>query len=382
MFSSIRKGDSFSDFAETPNQKEIASQVLDSLLSSDPDHPVVEALLILTTTEQAQAAFDLLTGEAHVSLKGDLLNADHHKVAAINSRIHGRLRNAEAQTSTAGFANLSSLVDDQSGLWISGYSFRCETDSSSSSAKVDTDLGGILIGIDRALNDRLRFGIVGGYGKTDVNLPAQSFAASVDTRSLGVYGGAEAGASRFSFGTIYAGYAIDASRTILISDLSERLSSRYDAHSWQLFSEASHRIQAADIELEPFIGMSSISLHTDGFSERGGVAALTAPSDSNHTIATTLGIRNAIGMEDAIQMRTMVGRRHVFGDTSPAASFRLANRSAGRIQAAPIAQDALVTELGLETNISDIAVLGVVYSGLYGDSTTTHGIRADFKLMF
>ena len=236
MFSSIRKGDSFSDFAETPNQKEIASQVLDSLLSSDPDHPVVEALLILTTTEQAQAAFDLLTGEAHVSLKGALLDADHHKVAAINSRIHGCLSNAEAQTSTAGFANLSSLADDQSGLWISGYS--C------------------------------------------------------------------------------------------------------------------------------------------------GVAALTAPSASNHTIATTLGIRNAIGMEDAIQVRTMVGRRHVFGDTSPAASFRLANRSAGRIQAAPITQDALVTKLGLETNISDIAVLGVVYSGLYGDSTTTHGIRADFKLMF
>ena len=286
--SSVSKGDSFCDFAGTANQRTVACNGLDGLPISGE---LPQAVLALTTTEEARAAYDALSGEVHASLKGALMDSGQWTTTAISSRMTARFGDPDAQTSTSAFGNLTSLADGSSGFWTTGYGARGETDATSDTARMDTDLGGVLFGIDRALGERWRLGVLGGYNRTDVTQRARSSSGSVNTWTVGLYGGAEVGASGFSFGAIYNGHSADASRTVGFTGFSERLSARYDAWSWQLFAEAGNKMQAGALMLEPFAGVSLISLDTDGFSETGGAAALTASSDTDSMAFTTLGVR-------------------------------------------------------------------------------------------
>ena len=247
ILSSTSKGTKASRFARTANQRSVASQGLDTLLASGQSNAVTQAVLNLTTTDQAEAAYDGLSGEVHASLKGALLGADQLKMAAINRRIHRQPGQPGAQPAATAFGNLSSFVDDQSGFWITGYRSESETDASFNTAEMDTDLDGILLGMERELAEHWRFGVLGGYGQTAVDQPERSSFASVDTWSLGLYGGADNSASSLSFGAIYSSDAVDTSRSIHIDDLSEHLSASYGAHSWQLFTEAAHQIQAGNV---------------------------------------------------------------------------------------------------------------------------------------
>ena len=377
--SSVSKGDSFCDFAGTANQRTVACDGLDGLPIGGE---LAQAVLALTTTEAARAAYDALSGEVHASLKGALMDTGQRAAAAINSRMDGRSGDPDAGASTAAFGNLSSLADGHNGFWTTGYSARGETDATSDTARMDTELDGVLFGIDRALGERWRLGILGGYGRTDVTQGARSSSGSVDTWSAGLYGGAEAGASSFSFGAIYNGYSMDVGRTVGFTGFSERLSARYDARSWQLFAEAGRKMQVRDLILEPFAGVSSITLDTDGFSESGGDAALTASSDTDSTMFTTLGVRGAVQMDDMVHARGMAGWRHAFGDTDPSSTFTMSDSPAFTVTGAPTAEDALVAELGIEAGLSDTTVLGVAYKGRYGGGTAAHGFNAGLKVRF
>ena len=269
-------------------------------------------------------------------------------------------------------------------MWISGYGASGKTDATADTARMDTDLDGVVFGIDRALGEGGRFGVLGGYSRTDVSQRARLSSASVDTWSAGLYGGAEDGASRLSFGAVYNRHAIDASRSVPPIGVSEiqNLWASYDATSWQVFAEAGHRMQFRDLTLEPFAGVSHTSLDTDGFSESGGDAALTSSSGSDSTTFTTLGMRGTMALLDTVRVRGMAGWRHAFGDTDPSSTVVMQG-SADPFTAtgAPTAEDALVAELGIEAGLSDSAVLGVAYKGRFGGGAD-HGVNAGITVKF
>ena len=363
----------------TPNQRAVAS-ALDYLEGADPDNSIVRAVLGLYTAEEVRAAEDTISGEMHVSLKGALMDTGQRKVAAINRRMDARLGNPGAQTSTAVVGNLSSLADDRSGFWMTSYSPQGETDATYNTARMDTDLDGVVFGIDSALGERWRFGVLGGYSQTDVTQRARSSSGSVDALSLGLYGGAEVGASRLRFGAMYNKHSIDTRRSVGFAG--ERVSASYDARSTQFFAEVGHQIQIRNLMLEPFAGVSHTSLDTNGFTETGGAAALTSSSDSNSTTFATLGLRGSMELQDKVHARAMAGWQHAFGDTEPSSTFKMADSPQFSIMGAPVAQDTLVAELGIEAGISDNVVLGVDYKGRYGDGNTVHGLNAGIKMKF
>ncbi|MCP4316034.1 MAG: autotransporter domain-containing protein [Hyphomicrobiales bacterium] len=370
----------FCDFATTANQSAVACDGLDSL---SPYDDLAQAILALTTAANVQAAYDALSGQIHPSLKGALLDNSQHKVNAVNKRIHAAFLNGDTQTSTAAFGNLSSLADGDNGFWITGYGSWSDSDATGNTAQMDNDLGGVVFGIDRQAGEMWRFGVLGGYSRTDVTQTALLSAGSADTWSLGLYGGAEAGASKLSFGGIYNWHSVDTARTVSFPGFSEYLVAGYDAQSWQLFAEAGHELQVhTNLMLEPFAGISHISLDTDGYSETGGSAALTASADSQSTTFTTLGVRSSLQVMDRIHARGMIGWRHAFGDTDPTSVFMISGSNPFTITGAPVAQDVLVTELGMEAGLSDTAFIGAAYNGQYGSGTIEHGFNASFRAKF
>ena len=374
----------FTGVTGSANERAVAI-VLDSL---EENSPILQVVLGLKTAEEVRAASNAISGEVHASLKGALMETGQRRVAAVNRRMAARSGNRDAQTSdarisTVAFGDLSSLADGNSGSWITGYGGWGETDATSGTARMETDMGGVVFGVDRALGESWRLGVLGGYSRTDVTQRTRLSSGSADTWSAGLYGGAEAGAWGLGFGAIYNGHAVDTSRTVSFTNYSpERLSARYDARSWQLFAEAGHEVQVGGLMLEPFAGVSHTNLTTDDFSETGGDAALTSSSDTDNTTFTTLGLRSAMVLLDTVHVRGMAGWRHAFGDTDPSSTHTLSGSPAFTVTGAPTTEDALIAEFGIEASLSDNAFLGVAYKGQYGDGAAAHGVNAGLRVTF
>ena len=359
--SSTRNSATFRSFAATANQRAVAG-ALDSLPA---DNAIVTNVMAATAREELRAAYNGLSGEVHASLKGALMDGGRATAAAVNRRLAARFGAPGARD----------------GFWIEGHGGRSETDAASGAARMTADRRGAVFGVDRALDGGWRIGALGGYGRTELRQRALLSSGSDDSWSVGLYGGLESGASRFGSGALYTGHAVDVRRSVRIGDVSQRLSAGYDARSWQVFAEAGHRIQAGGLTLEPFAGVSHTGLDTEGFRESGGGAALTASSDTDAITFATLGLRASMSLDDAVRLRGMAGWRHASGDTAPSSAHSMAGGAPFAVAGAPVAQDALDIELGIEAGLADTATFGAAYTGRYGGGAG-HGLTAELRLAF
>jgi outer membrane autotransporter protein len=121
-----------------------------------------------------------------------------------------------------------------------------------------------------------------------------------------------------------------------------------------------------------------VNLHTDGFAEKDGAAALTSASQTTDATFTTLGIRAsssfAVGAMNATA-RGMLGWKHAFGDTVPTSTQAFARSDAFTVVGAPIARNAAIIEAGLDFDIAPSARLGVYYSGEIASKAPTTASR-------
>ncbi|WP_136660960.1 autotransporter domain-containing protein [Nitratireductor sp. XY-223] len=370
---------SFCDVAATANQKAVAC-VLDDLAV---DHEVVEAVLELTSEDEARHAFRALSGEVHPSLKAALMENSQKTVAAINNRLHGAWPAtgtlSDTGVSTAAFGD---LMDGNNGLWMSGYGSWANIDATGNTAQTDNNLGGVLLGLDRQAGQHWRLGLAGGYGETDLSSTDLSFTGKAHTWSVGGYGGWQHERSRLSFGALYNWHDIKTSRLVSFGKFSQSLVADYSAHSFQAFAEAGHRIETPIMTLEPFAGISYIKLHTDGFKESGGRAAVSASSGTGDATFTTLGVRSAVSLNQQIRATGMAGWRHAFEGVDQASVFTFSGSAPFTILGAPIAEDAFIAELGIEARLSQAFMLEATYAGQYGSHTTENGFNAQMMVWF
>ncbi len=137
--------------------------------------------------------------------------------------------------------------------------------------------------------------------------------------------------------------------------------------------------------LEPFVGASVLRLHTDGFVEEGGPAALTGFGQDQDLAATMLGLRAEARLSDELPLtlRGMLGWRHAYGDGNPTALLAFSGgASAFNVAGIPIDRDALLAEAGLDWQIDKTMMLGVSYSGQIGERAQEHAIKGNFTWRF
>jgi outer membrane autotransporter protein len=139
------------------------------------------------------------------------------------------------------------------------------------------------------------------------------------------------------------------------------------------------------VAFEPFAGLAYVNLHTDGFSETGGSAALTARGDDTSLGYSTLGLRASSslswqGMD--LTLRGGLAWRHAFGDVDPTTTLAFAGSSAFSIAGIPIARDAAVVEAGLDLAIGKSATLGVSYTGQLAQDTQDHAFKGVLAVRF
>ncbi|MBS0251976.1 MAG: autotransporter domain-containing protein [Proteobacteria bacterium] len=354
-----RNSVAFRQIAQTPNQIAAAG----GAESLGLGNPVYDAVLNLSEA-QAQNAFDQLSGEVHASAKTALIEDSRFvREAAID-----RLRSASGT------------------VWGRGFGSWGHTDGDGNAAPLNRSTGGLFVGGDGLVLDRWRLGALAGYSHLNFNVRDRSSSGSSDNFHLGLYGGTQWGHLAFRTGTAYTWHDISTDRAVILPGFADNLKGDYNAGTAQAFGELAYDVRAGNIGFEPFANLAYVNLHTDGFRETGGAAALTSAAAETDATFSTLGLRasTTFVLNSAnLTARGALGWRHAFGDLTPLLIMQFAGGSdAFTIGGVPIAQDAAAMEAGLDYALSPDAALSVSYSGQFDSNVIDQSIKGNFDWKF
>jgi outer membrane autotransporter protein len=399
----------FADAGLTRNQKAAAAgaQSLSGGDSFFAGNPLYNAILALPTDAAAQNAFDQISSEIHASAQTALIEDSHFVRDAATNRIRAAFGAVGASRApvmayadpadgkTGAYAAFASLdprttaaiaaapTTDRFAIWGQGFGSWGHTNGDGNAARLNRSTGGFLIGGDAPIFDTWRLGMMAGYSRTNFNVRDRASSGSSDNYHLGLYGGTQWGSLGFGTGAAYTWHDIATSRSIAFSGFSDSLKGDYRAGTAQVFGELGYDIRAGSFGFEPFANLAYVNFSTDGFAEQGGAAALRNISNSTGVAFTTLGVHVSTDVDlgpMTATLRSTVGWRHAFGDTTPLSTF--AGGSPFTVAGVPIARDAFVLDAGLDVAVARNATLGVSYGGQFGGSAIDQSIRANFNVKF
>lgn len=177
-------------------------------------------------------------------------------------------------------------------------------------------------------------------------------------------------------------HKIEGERNVDFSGFSDQLKSDYDANSLLAFTEAGYRFGQPDRNIEPFVNLSYIRLHTDSFREDGGAAALSVRNETMNTFYTTLGLRGVTELPKHVNLYGSLGWQHAYGDKNTSSRMAFAGSDAFITQGQAVDEDVMVGDIGVSVQLSRAATLDVGYQGQYGADTRVNSVNANLRWSF
>ncbi|MCB4771496.1 autotransporter domain-containing protein [Ancylobacter sp. Lp-2] len=384
-----RNDTAFASAAATDSQAATAAAI-DSI-GVGADNAVYDAVAMLPDDlALVRSSFDQLSGEIHASAKSVLIENSHFLRDAATARLRaafGGVATPASPVMAYDGTTLKAVPADTAGgaFWAYGFGSWGSFDAANGADALNTDIGGVILGADAPVGDVWRLGVLAGYSSASFD-PVGSTASGDSTDwHAGLYAGGQYGALGIRLGLAYSWSEIETARAVAIPGFSDSLNGDYDAGLFQVFGDVGYRFDAGPVGFEPFAALAYVRLDTDGFTEQGGAAALSAAGETTDTTFSTLGLRASLpvmlGAAEAV-LNGSVGWRHAFGDVLPAATLAFTGSDAFTVTGVPVAEDAAVLEAGLDFTLSPDATLGVAYQGQFGGGVTQNGFTAKLSVKF
>lgn len=380
VFLTLDLAAAFQDVALTPNQFNTAG----AAENLGAGNAIYDEILVMTE-EEAQAAFDALSGELHASGKTAAFQSAQQIREALLARLRALSGGKGSQTAGIGFVPAAGDAVPGAGpvLWGRVFGSTGETDSDGNAAKVDRQSAGFLGGVDKSVGEASHIGVAIGYSRTDFDVDARASSGESDNFHVAAYAGTKLGAVDLKGTAAYSWQKADTERRVVVGGITDNLTADYDVRILQAAAELSRDFGLDAVTLTPFAGLAVIHLDTDGFTETGGPSALTVAAASDTVGVSTLGLR-ARRESEGVALHGSLGWRHAFGDVDPAtqAAFASAPASAFTVRGAPVSQNALATEAGIDLALGERITLGLAYAGEYGSDGIDHGLTAGIAFRF
>lgn len=414
----IRNGARFASVAATSNQASAATAI-ESLGSGNSLYNAISWQSDAGVTRQALQALD---GEIHPNIKASVLEDQ----AAQSRILASRMAQSQDADGFAGSPGQAPVVAQQKrpdpvqsardrrmmarasygdsliptapaptatrydpAIWAQGFGDWGRRDGDANAGAFKHESKGLMTGVDWMASDHWRTGLAFGYQAADYDQDDRTGASGTSKRySMSAYGGRSWSKLSLRTGLTYAYSDIETKRGVSFPYFSERLKANYEAHSVSGFAETGYAFGNKDTKAEPFANLSYGYVNVPGFTEKGGVAALTA-KESNDTLGTTtLGVRLRQTLsfletaKNKAALQASAGWMHAIGDVSPDTSLRFAGGEAFKTQAAPLARDAAVLGAGVDYQIGQQTALGLTYTGQLGEHADTQAVRGNVSYRF
>ena len=359
----LRNQVDFATFADTPNQRAVANGA-----QSVGSGGIFDAIVSLASGDVPQA-LNQISGEFFASTKAALIEDSHFVRDAANDRLLTAFGHSVAVTQ----ARMPGQSDDDVTTWGQAFGSWGSTGATSDAGKLDRSTGGLLFGADKLLKHDVLVGVLGGASFTDMSVDNRNSTGTSDNYHLGAYGGTQWNNLALRSAVAYSWHDIDSTRTPSFSTFSDRDTADYRANTFQASTELGYTIPAGQSKLEPFANLTYVKLHTNGFSENGGAAALDVSSSDTEATFTTLGLRSATDFlmgKHVATLKGTLGWRHKYDATTPTTTQVFSGGEDFTVTGVPISEDAAVVEVGLEVPVTVNAKVNIAYGGQFGSSSS------------
>lgn len=352
--------------------------------SMDTSNAVYNAVVMSTSSEaEAAAAYDSLSGEINASARGALIEDSRFARTAVNDRLY------EASAGDAARVGSDTNTEKLGGLalWSQAFGSWGQSDADGNAAEMDRSTGGVMFGADALAFGTARVGVMGGYSTSNMDVDARQSSMDSDNYTIGAYIGSQFDQFKMRGGMAATWHQMDSKRSVSLGGgtFTDSVTSDQDAMTFQAFGELGYSYDVSGVSLEPFAGLAYVNLKSDGLTEEGGNAVLTAAGQSDDVLFTTLGLRVASTFmlgETAITARGMAGWQHASEETIDFTQSFASGGNSFTVEGTPIAQDVGLVEAGFAAALSDRASVGVTYSGQIAADAQNHGLNARFSLQF
>lgn len=366
----VARGASLTTAAATPNQRAVAAAA--DLLPINQGLPKPLTQLF---PQQVGGVLDGLSGELHPATALALVEGSRYvRDAALSRR--------------AGAAAPGAETGDATGAWVQAIGGNGKLDGDFNTARTEANSNGLLVGIDREVSG-WQLGVLAGTGRTDVKQQDRRAKSKIDNTHFGAYASHSWGGFGLRGGVAWSQHEVKSTREVGFAGFSDSLSARYDARTRQAFIEAGYRFGGPEAGLEPYLQVARVEVDLKRINERGGAAALRGEVDDTGTTIATAGVRFDKGLKASFQqeswlhLRGGVGYRRASGDRSQVANLAFADGATTfAVNGAPIADSAVVAEIGLAAWLSPRQQLDLGYSGQFGSESRDHGANARWSIRF
>ncbi|MGZ9668212.1 autotransporter serine peptidase EprS [Pseudomonas sp. GNP014] len=360
-----RNATAFASIGQTPNQRAVAAAVE----GLGAGNSVYESLLLAADAPAAQHAFQQLSGEIYPALGSMLINDSRQLRDALGERLH----DASAAHSNG---------------WIKALGAWGTTDSSHDMAGYSTSIGGLLAGVDGALDEQTRIGLVTGYSDSSLSMGSGTHSsAKVDSYHLGAYAGHETGAWRLSTGAAYSWHRADVKRDLQYGNVSGKQKAKVDASTTQVFGEAAYRLHLQPLALEPFANLAYVHLDTEGFREKGNAAALKSAGDQRDAVLSTLGVRVLktfnLSAQQSLDVSGHLGWQHSLSAIDSGQHLRFASGGTPySVESSALLRDAALVGVQAGLALSKDVRVNIDYTGQLASREKSHGVGLSLNWRF
>lgn len=371
----------FQTVAKTSNQWNTAG-ALSTLTQNGPSLALYNSLLVLSAPE-AREAFNQLSGEVYPSVQSNLIAGSTQLFNVLNQRMQRVFDNDTLPIPPLAMSLVQQPEPQYNGVWGQTFGSWSRSNDNGNVGKLDGNTAGFLLGADRKLADHnVRVGGYFGYSRGDYDVDSRRSSTDTDNYHLGLYAAGQQDAFSLRGALGYTWHKIEGKRNVDFSGFSDRLKADYDANSLLAFTEAGYRFGQPEMNVEPFVNLSWVRLHTDSFREDGGAAALSVCNETMNTFYSTLGMRGVTELPKNVNLYGSLGWQHAYGDKNTSSRMAFAGSDAFITQGQAVDEDVMVGDIGVSMQLSRAATLDVGYQGQLGKDTRVNSVNANLRWSF
>lgn len=244
---------------------------------------------------------------------------------------------------------------------------------------------GLLLGADWRVGEEWRLGIMGGSSST--RMDSNELDGRLGSLHLGAYASRQNGPMSLRLGAAWSRHEGSTKRDVAFGRFSDHLKGDYTASTQQAFAEVGYNVGHENISIEPFAGLGYQRYQRDGYTEKGGAAALRVHDQSQGNMNSTVGLRVAkVGtLSNGMQLtpRFSASWKHTYGDLSTETSQRLV--TGGRdytVYGVALDRNSLLVDAGLDLGLSTHHTVGVGLTSDIGTDSRNHGVMGQWRMSF
>jgi outer membrane autotransporter protein len=341
--------------------------------------------LLASNRQTASLALEQLAGTSNANLAKATLSS----VDPVSSSLLSAMRQLDSTQSNRNLRDRSNSPrvaagsDDTGRVWLQALGHGGKLDRDIEPLQHSTK--GLLLGADWSLDEEWRLGVMAGKSRTQ--LDSRELDGDLDSWHLGAYALRQDGPMSLRLGATYSNHDGSTARRVAFTGFSDRPKGRYDASTQQAFAEVGYNLGRANVSIEPFASLGFQRYQRDGYTEKGGAAALKVHKQAQSNMNSTFGLRLAKveTLDNGMRLtpRFSAGWKHTYGDVYTSTRQRLVTGgNSYSVHGVELDRNSLLVDAGLDLGVSKNHSVGVGLSGEIGSDSRNHGVTGQWRMAF